>query len=448
MKYGIRLGKYALSVLGAATLISTGISGVSLASGIKASTSLHNHAAVKRSLAPITIGVISPFSGGEAFIGQLNNAQTYPSVSLINKAGGILGHQIVIKDVDTKNDPADALPATEQFLATNSNVLMVMAPQTTEAPTLAPVFNRDKIIMWSGAGEASFDHSTMPYFWRGLYSDPANGMAMAMWAKREGWTRIATVFGSDGGSQGDLPGVLQGLKKVPGMKLVTSLNVTPDQPSYKAQVARLLNSKPQAIFTEEDPTTGATFFGELQQQEGASQHIRVIVTATGGESSWTGPVEAAMGKSNFLRAFSAVSFQAPAPNPATKLFDSALLSQASNVPNPSQFLGFPGVKIGFDGLTTIALAAVEANSINPTVVDKYVMDVANPGKGKQTVYSFAEGVKLIHEGKKIRYVGSSGGFIFDKYHNSSGNQVAIGMSPSGASITKWVITNQMIANVG
>src|SRR5665213_3316434 len=86
-----------------------------------ASTAASAAARPRFSGSPLVIPLLSPFSGGSAFIGELGYAIAVPAISEINNAGGVLGHQLTIAEVDTKNDPADALPLIQQFLATHSN---------------------------------------------------------------------------------------------------------------------------------------------------------------------------------------------------------------------------------------------------------------------------------------------------------------------------------------
>ncbi|MGH8996003.1 MAG: ABC transporter substrate-binding protein [Acidimicrobiales bacterium] len=64
--------------------------------------------------------VISSFTGPEAFIGQYNAAADYAAAYAINQAGGILGHTLNVDTVDTRGDPADALPLVERFLGTHN----------------------------------------------------------------------------------------------------------------------------------------------------------------------------------------------------------------------------------------------------------------------------------------------------------------------------------------
>lgn len=393
---------------------------------------------------PISYGVVLPFSGASAFIGQIGNAGVYPAANEINAAGGVLGHKIDVKDIDTKGDPADALPTFQQYAGTTSHIFGINGPSSTEGPALVPVVNRNKISMIATAGEAQFDHSTLPYFWRLVPPDPSNGAAMAIQAKREGLTRVAAVFGSDAGSQGDLPGVVAGVK-AEGLDLVSNVTLSPDQPSYASQVARVLASNPQVIMTESDPTTAATFFGELSQQ--TQKPIKIFGTAVTVTASYLKPVQGAMGASRFAKAFQGVAIQSSPPNAATTEFNKELVASGSQVPKPKQWLGNSYAEHNYDGLILQALAAVDAGSWKSSAYNSDILDVSKAGPGRTPVYTYARGVKLLKEHKKIQYIGAAGPFHFDKYHNSYSGDVVQRYTSSGKLVTVATITQSQLAAV-
>ncbi|HVB05639.1 MAG TPA: ABC transporter substrate-binding protein [Acidimicrobiales bacterium] len=372
---------------------------------------------------PVVIPLLSPFSGGSAFIGQLGYAIAVPAAYEINNAGGILGHQLTLAEIDTKNDPADALPLMQQFLATHSNVVAIAGPQSTEAPTLVPILNKDKIVMFGGAGESEFNRSPYNFFWRTNPPDSANGISMAIYAKRLGDLRVATVFGSDQGSQGDLPGVLTAIKEL-HLDLVSQVNLQPDQPSYQSQVARLISEHPQAIMTETDPQSAGTFFGEWFQQNPKATSTKLIGTEASALPTYIQAVQGAIGKSKFAQTFAGVVESVSSPNPATNLEKQGLVANKSKIPNALSYLQNPFFLGGYGSFILEALAMTAAHSIKPSVYNSFINGVGNPGPGKVVVYSYAKGVQLLKQGKKIQYIGPAGPYNFNKWHNSFAGQVA------------------------
>ena len=368
---------------------------------------------------PVALVQVAAYTGDQAFEAQFADSIDFPAIYAVNKAGGILGHQVSLIQMDTRSDPADALTAMDKTLATSSGVVGILGPDSTSAATLVPLLNSKKLPMMIAAGEAAYDRSSYSYLWRDVPPDPANGEAIALWAKRQGYTKVATVFGTDAGSQGDLPGVVTGVKAV-GITLVDQENLTPDQPSYRSAVERLLAAKPQAIITESDGATAATFFGELVQ---LGSIVPIIGTSGTPSTSYFSPLRGAIGNTDFDKYFRAVVVGNPVSNPAVPVFNSSVLAVQSKLQKPvTQWENNSFSESGYDAVITLALAMDAANSTDGSVYNNYIMKVTAPGPGKQVVYSYAAGLAALKAGHQIQYIGASGPILFNTYHNSFGSQ--------------------------
>src|SRR5580693_1513431 len=363
---------------------------------------------------PVALVQVGAYTGDQAFEAQFANSIDFPALYVVNKAGGVLGRQVSLVQVDTRSDPADALTNMEKTLATSSGIAGVLGPDSTSAATLVPLLNSRKLPMMIAAGEAAYDRSSYAYLWRDVPPDPANGEAIALWAKRQGYTRVATVFGTDAGSQGDLPGVLTGLKAV-GITLADQENLTPDQPSYRSSAQRLIAANPQAIITESDGPTAATFFGELVQ---LGSVVPIIGTSGTPSTSYFSPLRGAIGNANFDKYFRAVVVGNPVANPAVTAFNKAVLAVQGKLAKPvTQWENNSFSESGYDAVITLALAMDAAKSTGGSVYNRYIMQVTAPGPGKQIVYTYAAGRAALAAGHKIQYVGASGPLLFNQYHN-------------------------------
>jgi branched-chain amino acid transport system substrate-binding protein len=119
------------------------------------------------------------------------------AVSEVNAAGGVLGNKVACKGVDTRGDPADAVTAAANMLATTPHLLGVLGPSSDEASSTVPMIDAAKIPMFADTGEAAFDKTTQQYFWRMTPADDVLGYAMALYAKKKGYLRAAAAFGND-----------------------------------------------------------------------------------------------------------------------------------------------------------------------------------------------------------------------------------------------------------
>jgi ABC-type branched-subunit amino acid transport system substrate-binding protein len=364
---------------------------------------------------PLTVAAFNPFSGGDAAFGPEQIGGCEPAALLINKAGGVLGHKIDCQAVDTRGDPADAVPAASKMLATTSNLVGVLGPSADEAQATVPVINTAKIPMFADTGEAAFDHSQYGYFYRLTPADDVKGYAMAQWAYAKGYQRAAVVFGNDTGAQSVVPTLVRAFQKLGGT-VVSNQKLALDQSSYRTEVEQMLATHPQVIFTEADPQTDATFLNELKQLHGP---IPVIGTETTLQAPWLKAVTGAIGRQGLATYVTGMQPYAPTKGPAWSAFNTSLLASTS-VPKPAQWASDPYSMTYYDAVNLMALAMLAANSTQPSTFASQIVGLTTASPGAVTVYTFAAGKKALAAGKKIRYVGAGGEIAFDQWRNSSG----------------------------
>ncbi|MGH9088611.1 MAG: ABC transporter substrate-binding protein [Acidimicrobiales bacterium] len=385
------------------------------------------------------------YTGPVSFEGGAADSGVYPAVQEINAAGGIIGRKVNVTTEDTRGDPADAVPIVDKLIATASNLIGVDGPGTSTAPTVVPILNSAHVTDMNIGGNANFDKSHYKYMWRLIPPDPANGEAMALWAKDKGYTKVAAVFGTTTGSQGDLPGVLQGVKAI-GATLVAQVTLTPSQPSYRAEVEKVISAHPQVIMTESDGTTAATFFTELKQLGGL---VPVMGTTATDISTWLDPVRKGLGATTFKKNYTAVIDGTPKKTAATTAYSSALKAVKSKVPSPwTQWVTNPYSGAQYDGVIAQALAMNAANSVTPKVYNTKIKTVTEPGAGKTVVRTYAQGRKALKQGKKIQYVGVTGQIRFDKYHNSFGDEAAVTVNTKDNPVVAKTIAEKQIQSLG
>lgn len=376
----------------------------------------------------VEFGQIADFTGVGAAVISYGNAAVLSSEYAINAGGGIMGNKVVNVPIDTKSDPADGLVAVDRALATHT-IVAVNGPTTDTAPVVVPVLQRHSIITMCPCGNTEYDHTTDPYFWRMVPPDPVGGETMALYAKQKGYTRVAAVFGSDSGSQGDLPGVLLGVKAT-GLNLVANIGLTPDQTSYRTQVEQLIAAKPQVIFTESDGPTAATFFAELKQ---LGALVPIFGTNATLQTPYLKAVASAIGTANLNKDYMAEANASAPTSPAASQYNQAVTRIANKLPKPlGQWLNNSFVEANYDGFIMIALAMQASHSTDPSVADKWIAKVTEPGPGKTAVYSYPQGVAALKAGKQIQYIGAAGPIKFDTSHNSFPDQAMQTVTTNGA----------------
>src|SRR5215467_11537073 len=349
--------------------------------------------------ATLVVGEFNPFSGPDAVFGPEMVGGCVPAVRVINADGGVLRHRLTCVEEDTRGDPADAVPAAEQMMATETHLIGVLGPSSDEATATVPVLNGAHVPMFADTGQAVFDHSKWAYFWRITPADDVKGYALAIWAHQQGYTRAAAIFGNDVGAQSDVPTLVTAFTKEGGT-IVYNKPLARQQSSYRTEIENMLATHPQVIFTEVDPQTGATFLSELQQLHGL---IPVIGTEVSLQAPWLKGVTQAIGAGAMAKYFTGMQPYAPPTGPAWQAYNKALLASSSKVPKPSQWSTDPYSMTYYDGVVVMALAMIAANSTNPSVFNSYITQVTEPGSGKTIVYTYAAGRAALRAGKQIQY---------------------------------------------
>ena len=366
--------------------------------------------------AKLVVGEFNPFSGPDAAFGPEMVGGCIPAIRLINAGGGVLGHQMSCVQEDTRGDPADAVPAAQKMMATEASLVGVLGPSSDEALATAPLLNNGHVPMFGDTGQAAFDHTTDAYFYRLTPADDVKGYAMALWAHKAGYTRAATVFGNDAGAQSNVPTLVRAFTQLGGT-VVYNKPFALDQSSYRSEVESILAAKPQVIFTEVDPQTGATFLSELQQLHGLMPVVGTDVTL---QAPWLKAVTGSIGAGAMAKYYQGMQPYAPPSGPAWQTYNKALLASASQVPKPGQWSTDPYSMTDYDAVNVMALAMLAAKSTSPAAFNKDIVTVTKPAPGKTVVTSFAAGKAALAAGKQIQYVGAGGPIVFDQWHNSTG----------------------------
>src|ERR1700682_1213070 len=124
----------------------------------------------KQPTGPVTMGVLSCFTGSLASLGQAMLQGSQVAQKAINDNGGILGQQLTIAHADTQCDEADSVPATHQLLAANQ-IVGIIGPETQEIKAVTPIVTSAKVPTQFQGGSTEFDKNPNQWLWRDSPSD-------------------------------------------------------------------------------------------------------------------------------------------------------------------------------------------------------------------------------------------------------------------------------------
>jgi branched-chain amino acid transport system substrate-binding protein len=362
----------------------------------------------------LEIAAFSPFTGPNAPYGYFQYTGCVAAVHAINGAGGVLGQKLTCKVVDNRGEPADAVPAANNMLASSPHLVGIVDGDSGLMSPTVPLFNQAHIPDLSAGGDVQFDKSPYPYFWRTTPGDDVAGYTLAAYVKfGTSYTRVAAIFGNDQAAQGNVPGLVSGARHL-GLSIVSNQAIALGQTTYETEVQKVLAAHPQVIVTESDPQTAGVLLGNLKQ---AGWNGPVVGTSGTLGVDYDKAAIAALGKAAYEARFVRIISYAQQSGPAFGVWKSALLASGKLIKNPASDETAIYAELPYDHATMIALAMLAAHSTSPATFNPFIGKIT---QGTAVVHTFSQGKAALAAGKTIDYVGVTGQVSFDKYHNSAG----------------------------
>jgi neutral amino acid transport system substrate-binding protein len=394
---------------------------------------------------PLLVGVIAPFTGVDAALGPAYFAACLPAVRAINNAGGVMGHKVSCQQFDTRGEPADAVPAAQQMIASNSNLMAVVGCTSDEASSVVPIIDHAHIPMFCMTGQSEFNKSTFTYFHRLVPPDEFDAYALVGSALDfNHYHKIALVFGNDIGSQAFVKPAMTALQNL-GATVTINQAIALGQSSYRTEVTAMLATHPDAIFTEALGSTDATYLSEVKQLNGAS--LPFMGTSATIDPVWFAAVTGALGVADVVQNFQAVDLGVTFSGPGYDEFKTNLNAVASQFPDAPKYSQRGATLHLYDGIIQAALAMDATKSTDPTVYNAKIKDIGNGVSGSVVVNTYAAGVAALASGKSVQWVGAGGATSYNQYNNSQQGYILVKYDASGNEVTIGKLTTAQTAAV-
>jgi len=350
----------------------------------------------------VTLGDLAGFTGPEASFGQAFSEGAQVAVKEINASGGIRGQKVQVVNGDDLSDPIDAVAALQKLINVD-HVAGIIGPQTPEMGAARPIIDRYHVPDMYQGGDVDFDKLTDPWVWRGSPSDSQEGVAMSLYAIRQGYKNAAIMFSTEASAQTLKPVLQQTFEKLGG-KVVISVDLTVDQPSYRSEVQRVIAAKPDVIFTHEDTQTAGTLFSNFREANNFA--IPFVGTDSTTGSDWYKAVGYPVANAHLVSLIGGSE-----PSGGGDVFNSWYAKVFNHQP-------LANANYAYDSVMVLALAIEKANSTDPQAIVNAIPGVCNPPG--QKVSDWATAAAAIKAGTKINYEGASGPMDFNQYHNVFG----------------------------
>ncbi|MBN9032711.1 MAG: ABC transporter substrate-binding protein [Rhizobiales bacterium] len=361
----------------------------------------------------ITVGVVMELTGPAGEYGQAGAKSVDMAFRDINEAGGVRGCQLATDTRDSQSQGNVAVDAATQLVQVGKVPVVIGGIiSSVSIPILTSVTAPAKVVQVSPASSSPTltalgrEGKTNGIFFRTITSDALQGVAAAKYALDQGFKKLAVIHvNNDFGV--NMVNEFSRAYKALGGEIVSVTPYNEKQSSYQSEVTKAMEGEPDGLYLISYPVDGATIARAWISQGGVQKFLlndgmnsMDFITAVGAEY-----LNEAYGTSS-----------GTSPTKSTEYFN-ANYKAFSNI-EPSN----PAADRSYDAGAIVGLAIAAAGSDKSADIREAIYKVVDP-KG-EPIYAgkeeFAKALKLIGEGKPIRYEGVIGPVAFDKYGDITG----------------------------
>lgn len=201
----------------------------------------------------VIVYVAAPLSGFQANGGQTVLGGARLAAEQINRAGGLLGHKVVVVGMDDESDSDVALDIAaeiEAALDQGTNVLGVIGHYNSGQTLAAMEVYKDLplLVITPTASEVSLTQKGYRNFFRVNANDAAQARVDANYLVNDlGANRVAVVYNDDPYGQGLGKLIAAELQSL-GAEAVVNLQVGVEQSTFADEIAQIAEAVPDAIF--------------------------------------------------------------------------------------------------------------------------------------------------------------------------------------------------------
>jgi len=361
----------------------------------------------------VTVGLVMELTGPAGEYGQAGAKSVEMAFRDINDAGGVLGCDLVTDTRDSQSAGNIAVDAATQLVQVKKVPILIGGIiSSVSIPILTSVTAPAKIVQISPASSSptltalARDGKTNGIFFRTITSDALQGVAAAKYAIDSGFKKLAIVHVNNDFGVNMVAEFSRAYKALGG----TIVSVTPyneKQSSYASEVTAAMGGEPDGLYLVSTPVDGATIARTWISQGGVQKFL----------------LNDGMNSPDFIESVGAdylnEAYGTSSGTNPTKSTDYFMK-------NYKEFSGIepsnPAADRSYDAGAIAGLAIAIAGSQDPAKIKDAISKVVDPAgtpiyAGKE---EFAKALKLISEGKPIKYEGVIGPVTFDQYGDITG----------------------------
>ncbi len=360
-----------------------------------------------------TIGAVLSLTGSYGAFGVPISKAAELAVEQVSEAVGDSGCTFKYDVRDSQTQASVAVDAARKLIDLNG-VTAIVGPVSSgiTAPLLtSATIEKDVLVIATASTSSTFTEmgrrgETKGLFFRTLPADSLQAVATAKMAWDVGLRKIAIInLNNDWGNNNVAEFVRSFEALGGGIGNIVPYNA--DQATYRSEVNKALQGDPDSLYLLSAPQDGTKIFRDWLRLEGPTKYV---FPQGMNDSAFVDTIGAEF--------FTDAWFISPGSPDTPSLAQMEADYQARWDLSPKG----PGRTSGYDSGALIALAMISAGGeTNGTTLAKHVRLIT--GKEGEPIYAgveeFKKAIKLLGEGKMIRYVGATGPIDFDEYGDVS-----------------------------
>jgi branched-chain amino acid transport system substrate-binding protein len=362
----------------------------------------------------ITIGLVMELTGPAGEYGKAGAKSVEMAFRDFNEAGGVGGCNLVTDTRDSQSQGNVAVDQATQLVNIKKvPVIIGGIISSVSIPILTSVTAPAGVVQVSPASSSPTltqlgrDGKTNGVFFRTITSDALQGTAAAKFAIDQGLKKLAIIHVNNDFGVNMVKEFASAYEKLGG----TITSTTPyneKQASYSAEASAAMAGEPEALYLVSYPVDGATIARAWISGGGPQKFL----LNDGMNSS---DFVAAVGAQYLENAFGTSS--GTSPTASTEYFNANYEAFSGGIKADA-----PAADRSYDAGAIVALATAKAGKGDPALIKAAIPEVVAAGgepihAGKD---EFAKALKLISEGKPVKYEGVIGPVSFDQYGDITG----------------------------
>lgn len=212
----------------------------------------------------LVIGCPQPLTGVNAMVADAAVKGAQLAVKQINETGGILGKTVELVIYDDQNSPEEAVKIARKMIEVDK-VDWICGSLTSSCMLAAgQYYNEAKILTFGTGLSPTWMQKGWEYVFRACPNSGIGVPILAQYMKDLGIEKIAIFQGMDDSSAAGAEDMRNACKEL-GIEVLTSETHVEGDTDFSGQVAKILNSKPDAVFNSTTSVVQSSFAKQLRQ---------------------------------------------------------------------------------------------------------------------------------------------------------------------------------------